>query len=229
MQLEKINSQAVFAREQDRLEMIRVLHAASVESDNVKDLDIEILLNLKDGIFKPEDEAAGDEQSLQAALTIQVRRTNYENRGMATQKRKVPKKNSDTRSPKQSVSDFSKLLQVVFYMKAKMGCMRKAMVNAGMSFDKSPNEPRPRDHLVNGKQKNDDDVYKGTPTPGQLFTNKWGDAPDWVLLPEGVGGAKGIITPWPADCKYYPPSPKKDIGGRTKASTRLPIQEGCFV
>ena len=135
--------------------MTRVLHAvARVESDNGKDLDMEILLNLIDGIFKPEDEAAGDETSLQAALTVQVRRTNYENRGMATQERKAPKKNSDTRSPKQSVSDFSKLMQVVFDMKAEMGCMRKAMVNAGMSFDKSPNEPRPREHIINGKQQN---------------------------------------------------------------------------
>ena len=32
--LEKINSQAVFAREQDRLEMIRTLHAARVDADN---------------------------------------------------------------------------------------------------------------------------------------------------------------------------------------------------
>ena len=39
-QLEKIDSQAVFAREQDRLEVIRVLHAARVESDNGKDLDM---------------------------------------------------------------------------------------------------------------------------------------------------------------------------------------------
>ena len=30
--LEKINSQAVFAREQDRLEMIRILHAARVDA-----------------------------------------------------------------------------------------------------------------------------------------------------------------------------------------------------
>ena len=35
-QLGKINSQAVFAREQDRLEMIRILHAARVDSDNGK-------------------------------------------------------------------------------------------------------------------------------------------------------------------------------------------------
>ena len=49
-QLEKIKSQAVFGREQDRLEMIRVLHAARVEAGNGKDLDMEILLN-KSGDF----------------------------------------------------------------------------------------------------------------------------------------------------------------------------------
>ena len=51
--------------------MIRVLHAARVDSDNGKDLDMEILLNLIGGIFKPEDEAAGDDTSLQAALNVQ--------------------------------------------------------------------------------------------------------------------------------------------------------------
>ena len=38
-QLEKINSQAVFGREQDRLEMIRVLHTACVEAGDGKDLE----------------------------------------------------------------------------------------------------------------------------------------------------------------------------------------------
>ena len=118
-QLEKINSQAVFAREQDRLEMIRILHAARVDSDNGKTLDMEIILNLVGGIFKPEDESAGDDASLQAALSAQVRRTNYEHRGMATQERKPIKKNSDQRSPKQSGADLSKLMQVVFDMKAE--------------------------------------------------------------------------------------------------------------
>ena len=41
----EIDSQATFAREQDRLEMIRILHAARVESGNGKSLDLEILLN----------------------------------------------------------------------------------------------------------------------------------------------------------------------------------------
>ena len=99
-QLEKINSQAVFAREQDRLEMIRTLHAARVDADNGTILDMEILLNLIGGIFKPDEEAALDDESLQAAMSAQVRKTNYENRGMAMQERKAPKKNSENRSPR---------------------------------------------------------------------------------------------------------------------------------
>ena len=97
--LEKINSQAVFGREQDRLEMIRVLLAARVEAGNGTDLDMEILLNQVGGIFKTdsEEEAAGDEESLQAALSAQVRRPTYENRGMVIQDRNGPKKNPGTR------------------------------------------------------------------------------------------------------------------------------------
>ena len=41
----------------------------------------------------------------------------------------------------------------------------------------------------------DDDAYKCTPKVGELFTNQWGDAPDWVRLPEGDGSARRTITP----------------------------------
>ena len=54
----------------------------------------------------------------------------------------------------QSISDFSKLMQVVFDMKAEMGCMRRAMTNAGITFEKYPNGPRPREQSANGKQMN---------------------------------------------------------------------------
>ena len=73
---------------------------------------------------------------------------------MAAQDRKGPKKNPDTGSPGQSVPDLAKLIQVVFNMKAEMGCMRKAMINAGMSFEKSPKVQKPREQVVNGKQEN---------------------------------------------------------------------------
>ena len=44
-QLERINAHASFAREEDRLKMIRILHSARVESGGGKILDLEILLN----------------------------------------------------------------------------------------------------------------------------------------------------------------------------------------
>ena len=134
--------------------MIRVLHAARVEAGNGKDLDMEILLNQVGGIFKPEEEAAGDEESLQAALSANVRRPTYENRGMAAQDRKGPKKNPDNKSPKQSTSEISKLIQAVFDMKTEMCCMRKALSNACITIERSPNVQKPRKHHINGKQKN---------------------------------------------------------------------------
>ena len=151
--MEKINSQAVFGREQDRLEMIRILHAARVEAGNGRDLDMEMLLKQVGGIFKAEEEAASNEDSLQAALSANVQRPNYANRGMAVQDRKGPKKNPDNRSPKPA-SEISKLIQAVFDMKAKLGCMRKALSNAGITMERSPNVQKPREQIANGKQKN---------------------------------------------------------------------------
>ena len=63
-QLERINSQTVFGRDHERLEMIRILHAARVEAGNGKDLDMEILLNQVGGIFKAEEESTSNEPGL---------------------------------------------------------------------------------------------------------------------------------------------------------------------
>ena len=125
--------------------MIRVLHAARVEAGNGKDLDMEILLNQVGGIFKAEDEAASHEDSLQAALSDNVQRQNYANRGMAVQDRKGQKKNPDEKPPKPPASDIARLVQAVFDMKAEMGCLRRAMANAGISVEKSPTGQKPKD------------------------------------------------------------------------------------
>ena len=98
---------------------------------------MEILLNQVGGIFKAEGEAASNEDSLQAALSANVQRQDYANRGMAAQDRKGLKKNPDDKSPKHPGSDLARLIQAVFDMKAEMGCMRKAMINACISFEKS--------------------------------------------------------------------------------------------
>ena len=97
--------------------MIRVLHAACVESGNGKILDLKLLLNRIGGIYKPDEEAPENDDSFQAALSAssaQVRKTNYENRGAATYDRNGPKKNQESRSRKPESWDISKLTQVVF-------------------------------------------------------------------------------------------------------------------
>ncbi len=48
---EKINIQVSFAKEQDRLEMIRILQAARVKSENGKKLDLELSFNQIGKIF----------------------------------------------------------------------------------------------------------------------------------------------------------------------------------
>ena len=68
--------------------MIRVLHAARVEAGNGKDLDMEILLNQVGRIFNAEDEAASNEDSLQAARSANVQRQIFANRCMTVQDRK---------------------------------------------------------------------------------------------------------------------------------------------
>ncbi len=64
-----------------------------------------------------------------------------------------PKKNQESRCPKSASPDIAKLTQLVFDMKAEMGSMCKAMIRSGISFDKSPNEQKPRERTVSGKQK----------------------------------------------------------------------------
>ena len=59
--------------------MIIILHAARVDSENGRDLDMEILLNQVSGIFKAEEEAGSNEDSLQAALSANVQRPKYVN------------------------------------------------------------------------------------------------------------------------------------------------------
>jgi hypothetical protein len=113
VQLEQINLNASFAREQDRLEMIRTLHAARVESGNGKTMDLRLLFNQVGGIFKPDEEVTKEDRSLQAALSAEVHRPNYENLGAAAQDRSAPKKNSESRSPRSGYQNIDELTQLI--------------------------------------------------------------------------------------------------------------------
>ena len=94
-----------------------------------KTLDLELLLNQIGGIFKPDEEASEDDDTLQAAISAQVRKTNFEHRGAIANDRTGPKKSQESRSPKVEFSDLTNS-QVFFNMKAEMGIMRRAMTNA---------------------------------------------------------------------------------------------------
>ncbi len=113
-----------------------------------------ILFNQIGSIFKPNEEAQEEVESLQAALSAQVRKNNFEHRGAAVHHdSSVPKKNQESRSPNPESSDIAKLTQVVFNRKAEMGAMRKEMMKAGISFDRSPNKPGLREQAAYGKQR----------------------------------------------------------------------------
>ena len=72
---------------------------------------------------------------------------------MTAQDRKGQKKNPDEKPPKHPASDIARLVQAVLDMKSEMGCMRRALVNAGISIEKSPIVQRQKKHFINGKQK----------------------------------------------------------------------------
>ena len=70
---------------------------------------------------------------------------------MAAQDRKGPRKtrNPDDKSPKHSGSDLARLIKAVFDMKAEMGCMRKALMNAGISVETFPTVQKTKEQFVN--------------------------------------------------------------------------------
>jgi hypothetical protein len=67
----------IFPRE-DWLEIIRILHAARVQSGNGQNLDLELLLNQLGGIYKPEVDDLEADSPLQAALSAQASKMSYE-------------------------------------------------------------------------------------------------------------------------------------------------------
>ncbi len=111
-----------------------------MESGNGKKLDLELLFNQIGGIFKHDKKTPEEDSLLQAALSAQVCKADYENRGAAAQDHIKPKKNQDSKPPKSGSLDIAKFTQLVLDMKAKMGSMRKAMIRSSISFDRISNK-----------------------------------------------------------------------------------------
>jgi hypothetical protein len=118
-QLDKINSQASFAKKLDQLEMKRILHTARVKSGNGKKLELGLLFNQIRGKFKTDEEAL--------ARSAQVRKANYENREAVAQ---------DCTGLKKQLIKISKIWipghretdLISSRHEAEMGSIRKAMI-----------------------------------------------------------------------------------------------------
>jgi hypothetical protein len=77
-QLERDLSQSPFARDQGLFEMIRILNEERVEYSKGKQPNLEQLLNKIRSIFKLIEEEALEDEALQAALTAQIRKSEYQ-------------------------------------------------------------------------------------------------------------------------------------------------------
>ena len=90
-QLELDLSQAPFAKDQERFEMMLILNDKRVEYSKEKVLDLELLLNRIGSVFKPIEDETPEDESLQAAHSAQVHKNEY--RGVQGKDRGCPKKN----------------------------------------------------------------------------------------------------------------------------------------
>jgi len=110
-QLERDLSQSPFDRDQDRFEMIRILNEERVEYGKGKQPDLEQLLNKIGCIFKPIEEAAPEDENLQAALTAQVRKSEYQ--GTQAKNRTGPKHVQNSRPERAEHESDSRLTRLM--------------------------------------------------------------------------------------------------------------------
>jgi hypothetical protein len=117
-QLERDLSQSPFDRDQDRFEMIRILNEERVEYSKGKQPDLEQLLNKIGSIFKPIEEEAPEDENLQAALTAQIRKSEYQ--GTQAKNRTGPKHVQNSRPERAEHESDSRLTRLILDLKAKI-------------------------------------------------------------------------------------------------------------
>ena len=118
-QLELDLSQAPFAKDHERFEMMQILNDERVEYSKGKVLDLELLLNRIGSVFKPVEDDTLDEESLQAALSAQVRKNEY--KCMQGKDRGGPKQNTNPRPDRAESESDSKLIRLILDLTAEIG------------------------------------------------------------------------------------------------------------
>ena len=150
-QLELDLSQATFAKEQERFEMMRILNDERVEYSKGKVLELELLLNRIGSVFKPVEDDTPEEESLQAALSAQVRKNEY--KGMQGKDRGGPKQNTNPKPDRAESESDSKLIRLILDLKAEIGVLRKAMTIHCITIESAPTRNKEQSATVkqNGK------------------------------------------------------------------------------
>ena len=147
-QLELDLSQSPFAKEQERFEMMRILNDERVEYSKGKVLDLELLLNRIGSVFKPIEDETPEEESLQAALSAQVRKNEY--KGVQGKDRVGPKQNQNPKPDRIESEPDSKLIRLILDLKAEIGVLRKALTTHGITIESAPTKNKEQSAI--GKQ-----------------------------------------------------------------------------
>ena len=93
------------------------------------------------------------DDTLQAALSAQVRKRPFKHRGALDNDRPGPTQSQESRPRRRESSILLKLTHMSFYMKAKMGIMRRVMINASVNTETAPNQRKPKEQTAIRKQK----------------------------------------------------------------------------
>ena len=116
--------------------MMRILNDERVEYSKGKTLGLDLLLNRISSVKPIENETPGpDAESLQAALTVQVRRNEY--KGMQGKDLVGPKQNQTPRPDRAESESDSKLIRLILDLKAEIGVLHKAITIHSISIVES--------------------------------------------------------------------------------------------
>ena len=114
--------------------MMWILNDERVEYSKSKTLDLELLLNRISRVFKPIEDEIPEDESLQAALSAQVRKNKY--RGRRGKDLGGPKQSQNPRPYLAESESDSKLIRLI--LKAEIRVLRKAMTIHCITIESAP-------------------------------------------------------------------------------------------
>jgi hypothetical protein len=130
--------------------MIRILNEERVGYSKGKSPDLEQLLNKIGSIFKPIEEEALEDETLQAALTAQISKSKYQ--GTQARNQTGPKHVQNSRPKRAEHESDSRLTSLILDLKAEIGVLRKAIENHGISVESAPTSNEQKEQCTVVKQ-----------------------------------------------------------------------------